>query len=78
MNSITSLELGGSINVQSPYYPEDYSSFESCTILINSSEILVLQFYDIDIEDSSSGSCLDYLSVNDIKYCGSSIVRSSY
>ena len=78
MDSLTSLELEDSINIQSPNYPELYESFESCTISINSSDLLVLQFHDIDIYMQSSGSCYDYISVNDIKYCGNSIVRSLF
>jgi hypothetical protein len=80
MDSITSLELEESINIQSPDYPDNYGSSEKCTISINSSDILVLQFHDIDIY-GVSGSCYegyDYLSVNDIKYCGNSIVRSLF
>ena len=77
MDSITSLELGERINIQSPNYPDNYGSLTSCTISINSSDILVLQFHYMYIEGHSD-YCFDYLSVNDKKYCGYSNVRSLF
>ena len=78
MDSITSLELGESINVQSPNYPEDYPSFTSCTIWIDSSDMLVLQFHDIDIEGKPMLYSYGYLAVNNKLYNGNSIVRSLF
>ena len=73
--SSTSLKDGQSISIHSPRYPNNYDGGRSCTRTITSEQILVLTFHDMELEkSSSSGKCYDYISVDNVKFCGNSFV----
>ena len=66
-----SLTDGGSCATSSNY-PGDYGSDEECTIKGVPPAGLEVVAFDVEPDDTDGGCSHDYLTVNGVKYCGTS------